>query len=199
MEDGVILLHGFSGTFGNDLKTAVEIDNMRYRSDGTAKHFLFQRRCDAHIFHRILQTEAEIQNILHLFTEIVIGHRNRVASALVQNQKQIADVFQRCDLFQKCQGDQMGNLIGEILFFDRICNEPLFYIVSDHGAGHILKSQGTDALVDIFGCLLQIESHIGDLMIPWETKTTNGAGKYVSDVISHRSIIMIGKEYVNGK
>ena len=190
---------GFASGFGNDLKTAVEIDDMGYSGNGAAQHLLFQGGCDAHIFHRIFQAEAEIKDVLHLLAEIVVSHRDGVASALAQNQKQVTDVFQGGDMLQKGQCNQMGDLVGEILFFDGICDQPLFYIVSDHGAGHIFKPQRADALVYIFGCLLQIKTHIGNFMKPWETKTTNGAGEDVSNLISHVTIIISIGASVNGK
>jgi len=104
---------------------------MGYSRNGAAEHFLFQRGCDTHLLHRILQTEAEIQNVLHFLAEIVIGHGDGISAALIEDHKQIADVFQGGDLLQQGQCDQMGDLSGEILLFDGILDQPLFYIVSD--------------------------------------------------------------------
>ena len=176
-------------TFTQEMKTPVEIYNMGYRSDGAAKHLLFQRRGDTDILNRVLQTEAEVEDVLYFLAEIVIGHLNGVGTTLIQNQKQLVDMLQRGNLLQKCKRDQMGDLTGRILLFNGICDQSLFHIVSDHRTGHILKPQRADALIHIFGCLLQIITHIRDLMIPWETKSTYGAGKRVSDLFIHRLII----------
>ena len=106
---------GFACAFGKEPGAAVEIDDVGYRGDGAAQHLLFQGGCDAHIFHRIFQAEAEIKDVLHLLAEIVVSHRNGVASALAQDQKQVTDVFQGGDMLQKAQCNQMGDLVGEIM------------------------------------------------------------------------------------
>ena len=95
------------------------------------------------------------------------------------------------------QRNQMAYLIGGILFFDRFCDMPLFYIVADHRIGHIFKSEWPYALIHIFSCLLQIKSHIGELMISRETKSAHGAGNGVCNLIFHRLIIHLMVFLVN--
>ena len=92
----------------------------------------------------------------------------------------------------------MGDLIDVIPLLHRVVDDSLFDIVADHGTGHIFEAQRPEALVDILSCLLQIESLVGKLMIPWETKSTYGAGKHVCNLHIHRVIIVPGQDNVNG-
>ena len=93
----------------------------------------------------------------------------------------------------------MGNLVRRILLMDWICDQSLLHIIADHGTGHILKAQVSDALIYIFGCLLQIKTHIRDLMVSRETKSAHGAGNCVCHLLIHRMIILICVLIVNTK
>ena len=158
---------------------------MRYGSNCTAKHLLFQRVCHSNFADRISETKSKVQYIFQLFTKIVICHLICIAFVVTLKLKKIADIFKLSDLLEQNQGNYMANLIGEILFFDRFGDMSLFYIVSDHGTGHILKAKRSYALIHIFSCLLQIKSHIGKLMISRETKSAQGVGNGVCSLIFH--------------
>ena len=180
------------------METTVQIDNMRYGSDGAAEHFLFQRGCNADIRNGVLQTETEMEDVFQLLAEIIVRYGIGVLAIAVQNGEKRIDIFQRGDLLQQSQGDQMGNLISVVPLLYWIFHDTLFDVIADHGTGHILKAQRPEALIDILGCLLQIKSLIGEFLIPWETKSTYGAGKHVCNLHIHRVIIVLGRDNVNG-
>ena len=199
--DGVWSFFRQSGGRGHchEPEAPVQVDNVGHGGNGTAEHLFLHRGGNAHILRNILQAEAEIENILQLLTEVVISYRNGISSALVQEQKQIIDMLQGRDLLQKGQGDQMGDLMGGVPLLNGVGDQALLDVVADHGPGDILEAQGTDALIHILSCLLQIQTHIGDLMIPWETKSTHGAGERVCNFLIHRAIIMRKTRIVNVK
>ena len=93
----------------------------------------------------------------------------------------------------------MGDLIRRILLLDWIGEQSLLHIIADHGTGHILKPQVSDALIYIFGCLLQIKTHIRDLMVSRETKSAHGAGNCVCHLLIHTMIILVCVIIVNTK
>ena len=170
---------------------------MGYGRDGAAEHLFFQRGCNTDVCNRVLQTETEMEDIFQLLAEIVIRDGIGVLAVAVQNGEKRIDIFQRGDLLQQSQGDEMRNLIYIVPLLYGIVDDSLFDIIADHGAGHIFKAQWAEALVDILGCLLQIKSLIGEFMIPWETKSTYGAGKYVCNLHIHMLIIVLEDDNVN--
>ena len=179
------------------METTVQIDNMRYGSDGAAEHFLFQGRGDTHILDGVLQTETEMEDVFQLLAEIIVRYGIGVLAIAVQNGEKRIDIFQRGDLLQQSQRDEMRNLISIVPLLHRIVDDSLLDVIADHGTGHILKAQRPEALIDILGCLLQIKSLIGEFLIPWETKSTYGAGKYVCNLHIHMLIIVPGEDNVN--
>ena len=120
---------------GNIPEAPIEINNVRYGGDNAVKHFLFQSRGNTNLINGILQAKAEIKNILQFLTEIVVSHSVGIPAIAVQQCKKVTDSIQRCDLLQKRQGDEVGNLVSVIQLPHRVINDSLFDIIADHGAG----------------------------------------------------------------
>ena len=101
--------------------------------------------------------------------EILIGVFRCIAALLDREQRM--DVFQRQDLL--CQGhkEEVTNLVPEILLFDRPCHIAFFDIIAEHGGSHGGLPQRLQAVIDVAGDLVQIETDIGDLMIGRQVET----------------------------
>ena len=68
-----------------NVEATVQIDDVRYRSDGAAEHFFFQRGGDTYGFHGFFQTEAVVEDIFQLIAEIVVCHRGGIVTALADH------------------------------------------------------------------------------------------------------------------
>ena len=86
------------------------------------------------------------------------------------------DVFQRQDLLGQGYKEEVPHRVPEILFFDRPCQLAFFDRIAEHGGSHRGLPQRLQAVVDVAGDLVQIETDIGDLMIRRQVEALDRVG-----------------------
>ena len=90
-----------------------------------------------------------------------------------------------------CHGyeDKHGNLVTRILFVYGAGYQFMLDIIGNHGGGDGgILTQRKKVFVDIPGCLLEIQSYIGNFIIGGETKMTDGLLNLIPDDGCHAYI-----------
>ena len=111
------------------------------------------------------------QNAGLLGEHLAQGARQHTAKGLIaltalrMAVQQPGDVLQRQHGFADGDQKQPGDVLPVVLLFDGVAQKVLFHIVGDHGPGEGSAAHGLQVFVHIFGHLLQIEPHVGDLVI----------------------------------
>ena len=131
----------------------------------------------------VLDLKGELQHVFQFLTEIVIGLLHRIGALLepdkvgqgVQGQNALAHGYE----------EQIRDLIPAVLLLDRVADEPLLDIVADHGGGQSKFLQRGQVAADVLGCLLQVQSYVGDLLIAGKPEVLNGRCKGLGVFLFH--------------
>ena len=161
-----------------------QIDLVGDGDDGGAEHEFLVGGVHTHAVDFRFQSEHIVQNVLKFIPQVFVSPLCGVG-ALLQPDEQ-GQIVQAQHIL--CQGDeqQVGDLIPAVLLLHRIGYQPFLYIVADHGAGDGVVLNGSQIFADVFGCLLQVKTHIGDLAVAGELEVLDAGGNPVFGFLFHK-------------
>ena len=113
-------------------------------------------------FVAVLEEDDEL--LFEFDAEVVVGDRERVAFLLHVDER--GDVVHREDLLHEDEEDRVGDLVGVVLLLQWSVDVAFLYVVADHRGGDRNVQRGK-AFVDILDGLLEVESHIRELIVAW--------------------------------
>ena len=135
-------------------------------------------------FHLRLEGKDVVQGVFQLGAEIVVGFLGRVLLLLEPDHQ--PDVLHGHHRFGHGDEEQIADLLPGILLLHRAGQQALLHIVADHGPGEGHVPQGGQIFRDIFGGLLQIQPHVGDLLVPGQTEIADLILIFLPDRVVHR-------------
>ena len=144
------------------------------RNDRALQHMLAKVSVPGIQDRRFAFIEQGSQHGFEADPEILIGVFRCIAALLDREQRM--DMLQRQDLLGQGHKEEVTDLVPEILFFDRPCHIAFFDIIAEHGGSHRGLPQRLQAVVDVAGDLVQIETDIGDLMIRRQVEALDRVG-----------------------
>ena len=171
-------------------KVLIVDDFMAEGNDGGAEHHLFVGTGDAYIVRTALQPKDEGQDVLQLITEIVIGLIQTVGPFL--HPDKALQTVQTQHIFSHRNEEKVGDLLPAVLLFHGVCDQLSFHIVGDHGIGEAVFLQRVQVLGYIFGGLLQIQPHGGNLLIAGQAEAAHSSGQQLLLFLCHLCLSLPG-------